>query len=29
MDRAKLVGLRDSPRDLPYYPGPDLALGVA
>lgn len=29
LDRAKLVGLRDDPRDLPFYPGPDLALEVA
>jgi len=27
MDRAKLAGLRDTPEDLPYYPGPDMALG--
>ncbi len=28
LDRAKLKGLRDHPRDLPYYPGPDLALNL-
>ncbi|MDF1614056.1 hypothetical protein [Desulfurivibrio dismutans] len=22
LDRAKLVGLRDHPADLPYWPGP-------
>ena len=28
LDRAKLVGLRDSPADHPYYPAPSRPLGV-
>ncbi|MFH1035227.1 MAG: phosphoglycerate mutase [Pseudomonadota bacterium] len=28
IDRAKLKGLRDHPLDLPYHPGPDMALDM-